>query len=178
MRTLIYGGAVTMDGFLAGPGGELDWLHWSKDAAGIMTESMQGVDTFLMGRKTYEAALAMQPESESPEDPSTKTYVFSRSWTKLPRSGAHLVREDAVAFVRHLKEQPGGKIILMGGGELAQELLAAQLIDEVGLNVHPLLLGTGVPVFRNLGLRLSFELLECRPIEGGCVFVNYKLRRN
>jgi dihydrofolate reductase len=176
MRKLIYGGAVSLDGFLAGPSGALDWLHWSKDAEEIMGESMRGVDAYLMGRKTYEAALAMQPEDAPVDEKGSKSYVFSRSWTQLPRSGAELVREDAPGFVRRLKDQPGGKIVLMGGGELAQCLLGAGLVDEVGLNVHPVVLGRGVPVFRDPGSRLRLELLECRAIDGGCVFVNYHFK--
>ncbi len=176
MRKLIYGGAVSLDGFLAGPSGELDWLHWSKDAEAIMGESMRDVSGFLLGRKTYQAALAMQPGEMPPDEAGPKSYVFSRTWSSLPRIGAELVRGDAEGFVRALKQQEGGKLLLMGGGELAQCLLRAGLVDEIGLNVHPVVLGRGIPVFRDPGLRLHFELLECRAIAGGCVFLNYGFR--
>jgi dihydrofolate reductase len=63
----------------------------------------------------------------------------------------------------------------MGGGELAQSLLAADLVDSVGLNIHPILLGTGIPAFRDAGHRVKLTLTECKPIAGGCVLMNYQV---
>lgn len=176
MRKVIYGGAVSLDGYLAGPQGEIDWLHWSKDAAEIMQESFANADAYLMGRKTYEAALAMQPEEAATDYGDIRSYVFSRTWQALPRAGADLVREDAVEFVRKLKHGRGKDIVLMGGGELAAPLLNAGLVDEVGLNIHPVALGQGVPVFPATCQRIHYSLLECRKLDGGCVFVRYRLK--
>jgi dihydrofolate reductase len=86
-----------------------------------------------------------------------------------------LVTGDAVEFVRNLKRQPGKGICLMGGGELAQSFLTAGVLDRIALNIHPILLGSGIPVFRDPGLRLQLTLTECRPIEGGCILANYKV---
>jgi len=102
------------------------------------------------------------------------TYIFSRTLDRVGR-GAHLVSEDAGDFVRQLKEQPGKGICVMGGGELAQSLFAAGVIDEVGLNVHPILLGSGVPFFRDAGRRISLELAESKVIDGGCVLSMYRV---
>jgi dihydrofolate reductase len=88
--------------------------------------------------------------------------------------GAVLVREDAIGFVRALKAEPGGDIILMGGGELAAALLEAGLVDEVGLNVHPVLLGGGVPMFAPFGRRVALDLVEARPIAKDCVLLRYR----
>jgi riboflavin biosynthesis pyrimidine reductase len=63
----------------------------------------------------------------------------------------------------------------MGGGELAQSLLEAGLVDRIGLNVHPILLGSGVPAFRDPGHRLKLTLAECRPLDEGCVLLNYSV---
>jgi RibD C-terminal domain len=63
----------------------------------------------------------------------------------------------------------------MGGGELAQSLLAAGLLDEIGLNIHPILLGSGIPLFRDPGHRVQLMLSECRPIEGGCILASYRV---
>jgi riboflavin biosynthesis pyrimidine reductase len=63
----------------------------------------------------------------------------------------------------------------MGGGELAQALLAADLVDQIGLNIHPILLGTGIPTFRDPGHRVKLTLTECRQIDGGCILANYKV---
>jgi dihydrofolate reductase len=74
-----------------------------------------------------------------------------------------------------LKQNPGKEICLMGGGELAQSLLAADLVDEICLNIHPILLGTGIPTFRDPGHRVKLQLFECRQLEGGCVLAGYRV---
>ena len=104
------------------------------------------------------------------------SYVFSRTLKGLPEGGATLVSDDAVGFVRELKQRDGMDICLMGGGELARSLFEAGLIDEVGLNIHPVLLGSGIPLFHTMGRQIDLELLECRPFENGCVLVKYRVK--
>jgi dihydrofolate reductase len=87
-----------------------------------------------------------------------------------------LVREDAGAFVRALKAQPGRDMIVMSGGNLARSLLEAGVIDEIGLNIHPVLLGSGTPAFLDAGHRIGLRLLEARTLDGGCVLVRYGVR--
>ncbi len=102
-----------------------------------------------------------------------------KNGTPLPsieQPGVTLLSSDAGAFVRELKRQPGGGICVMGGGELARALLVAGVVDEVGLNIHPVLLGQGVPLFRDPGHRVALELAECRTIDGGCVLATYRVR--
>ena len=171
MRKVTYGAAVSLDGFMTGPDEAIDWLVWTDDVRRISAESWRGVDAMLMGRKTWEVAQRMG----SGQGPSKlATYVFSRTLRKVP-DGAELVREDAVGFVRALKRQAGGDIILMGGGELAAALIAGGAVDEIGLNVHPLLLGGGVPMFPPAGVRVPLEPLEVRQIAGACVLLRYRL---
>jgi dihydrofolate reductase len=184
MRTITYGGAVSLDGFLAGTDGALDWLHFSADVQQIMRDYWKDVDTILMGRKTYAVAAAQSPRKKrkpaahggkrTAARPSMRSYVFSRTLARLDDPAAELVR-DAVPFVRHLKQQPGKGICLMGGGELAQALLGAGLVDEVGLNIHPIVLGSGIPVFRDPGQRVKLTLVETRPLAGGCILASYKV---
>jgi riboflavin biosynthesis pyrimidine reductase len=108
---------------------------------------------------------------------AVKTYLFSRTLTAAPRRGAELVREDAGPFVRELKKRPGRDILVMSGGNLASALFKAGVIDEVGLNIHPLLLGSGVPAFLDAGTRINLTLTECRTLDGGCVMVSYRVKR-
>ncbi len=184
MRIVTYGGAVSLDGFLAGADGSIDWLHFSKDVQQVMTDYWKDVDTILMGRKTYEVSVAQRhssakkpPKETSPKRkaPTMLTYVFSRTLTALDDPGFELVTTDAAKYVRTLKQRPGKGICLMGGGELAQSLLAAGLVDEIGLNIHPILLGSGIPTFRDPGHRVKLTLTECRQIEGGCILASYKV---
>lgn len=173
MRKVIYGGACSLDGFLAGPGGELDWLHFSKDVQAVMRKTWATVDTVLFGRKTWEVAVA---RGGGPGMKGVSSYVFSRTLTEIPPGGPVLVRDDAGAFVRRLKAEPGKDMVVMSGGDLARSLFQAGVVDEVGFNIHPVLLGSGVPAFRDAGRRIGLELAECRPLEGGCVLATYRVR--
>ncbi|MFL6755483.1 MAG: dihydrofolate reductase family protein [Sphingomicrobium sp.] len=173
MRQVIYGGAVSADGFLAGAGEALDWLRWSDDAAKISAKNFAGADTMLMGRKTFEIGQKM---GGGPPMKGVTTYVFSRTLERLPEGVAgKLVNVDAAEFVRALKRQDGGKIIVMGGGEIGTALLNAGLVDEIGLSVHPVLLGAGIPAFGVLDRRVELELLETRPIARECVYLRYRV---
>jgi dihydrofolate reductase len=180
MRTLTYGGAVSLDGFLAGVDGSLDWLHFSKDVQQVMADYWKDIDTILMGRKTYAVSVANNPKKSKRAkrtESTIRTFVFSHTLKEVDGPGVQLVASDAVEFVRHLKKEPGKDICLMGGGELAQSLLAAGLVDKIGLNVHPILLGSGIPTFRDFGHRIKLTLKECRTLEGGCILANYNVLR-
>lgn len=173
MRKVTYGGAISLDGFLAGPGEAVDWLRWSDDSARISAESFKGVDAMLMGRKTFEFALRM---GGGPPLKDVTSYVFSRTLEELPEgTDAVLIGEDAADFVRRLKGEPGGNILVMGGGELGGALIEAGLVDEIGFSVHPVLLGGGTPALLPFGRRIGLELIEARPIAKECVLLRYRV---
>ena len=183
MRTVIFGGANSLDNFLARPDGGVDWLRFNAGADDIMREMWRSIDAVVMGRKTFEVGKRMSggkaPRSSKKKGsggpPSVPTYVVSRT---LPEDepGVTVVREDVVPFVRRLKAQPGQDILVMGGGELARPLFDADLIDRVGFNIHPVLLGAGVPAFHPMQHQIDLELLECRPIGDGCVYASYRVK--
>lgn len=171
MRKVTYGGANSADNFITGPDEAIDWLRMSEDVGAIIRESWKGVDTMLSGRKTFEFGQKM---GGGPAMKGIKSYVFSRTLESVPE-GTELIREDAVEFVRRLKEQPGGDIIVMGGGELGTSLIEGGLVDEIGLNIHPLLLGQGTPLFRPMNRRVELELIEARAISQGCVLIRWRV---
>lgn len=172
MRKVIYGGACSLDGYLAGKDGSMDWLHFSKDVEAVMKKFWASTDTLLFGRKSWEVA-AGSGGGESSK--GMKSYLFSRTLKKAPGNGIELVTADAGGFVRKLKQQPGKDILVMSGGNFATSLFEAGVIDEVGLNIHPVLLGSGVPAFLDSGARVKLELTECRELDGGCVLVVYRV---
>ena len=177
MRTVTYGAACTLDGFIAGRGGEIDWLHSSGDVSEIMRDYWKSIDTILFGRKTWDQAVRMGGGADGGGKASKiRSYVFSRTLTSLDAPGAELVRGDAGAFVRDLKQRTGKGICLMGGGELARSLLEADVVDEIGMNVHPVLLGSGVPMFLDPCHRVALELIGSRTIDGGCVYSSYRVK--
>ena len=181
MRTVTYGAACTLDGFIAGSDGAIDWLHFSRDVEEVMAQYWSTVDAVLMGRKTWQFAAAQGAVDDASSGgsgiPEVAKYLFSRTLREAP-AGVELVASDAGGYVNRLKRLPGKGICLMGGGELASSLFDAGAIDEVSLNVHPVLLGSGIPFFRPLQRRIGLELVESRTIRGGCVLMTYRVRNS
>jgi dihydrofolate reductase len=174
VRKVTFGGANSLDNYLARPDHAVDWLLWSDEAFAVMADYWKTIDTILMGRKTYEVALRHGKGGET--YPGMKTYVFSRTLPEGPAGGATIIAGDVVEFVRELKQRDGKDICLMGGGELARPLFEAGLIDEIGFNIHPVLLGAGVPLFHPMSRQIDLDLLECRPFKNGCVLVRYRVK--
>ena len=108
--------------------------------------------------------------------PGIKSYVFSRTLKATKREPVEIISSDAVKFVRKLKKQAGKDICVMGGGKLAHSLFEAGLIDEVGFNIHPVLLGSGVPLFYPMKRQIDLELLDCKRFKNGCVCVTYRVK--
>jgi dihydrofolate reductase len=177
MRKITFGGANSLDNFIAREDGTVDWLLWSDEVSARIGEFWAKIDTVLMGRKTYETALAHSKGQKNPY-PGIKTYVFSRTWQAGEREdGAVVVNEGAEEFVRELKNQEGREICVMGGGDFAAALFEAELIDEIGFNIHPVMLGRGIPLFHRMTKQIDLELIECRPLKTGCVFVSYRVKK-
>jgi dihydrofolate reductase len=173
LRKVTFGGATSLDNYLARPDHAVDWLLWSEEAHAVMVEYWKTIDTVLMGRKTYEVALR---HGKGGGYPKVKTYVFSRTLQEGSDGSVTIVSGDAAEFVRELKKQDGKDICLMGGGELAKSLFEAGLIDEIRLNVHPVLLSAGIPLFHPMNRQIDLELRECKTFKNGCVLVTYRVK--
>jgi dihydrofolate reductase len=184
MRKVTFGCACSLDNFIAREDGAVDWLMWSDEAGQVMNEYWPKVDTIVMGRKTYDVAIQNQPKpkkkkKEAAANPygDIRTYVFSRTLEAGERDGVVFTAEDPGKTIRRLKREKGKEICIMGGGDLGRSLLEAGVIDEIGLNIHPVLLGSGVPFFLPMKKQIGLELIECRPFKNGCVYVIYKVKR-
>jgi len=177
VRKVTFGGANSLDNFFARLDESVDWLMRGEEAAELMAGYGTTIDTVLWGRKTFEFAVR---HGQKHGAAGMRNYVFSH--TLVPADFANcpvtLVNEDAAGFVRGLKEQDGKDILLMGGGDLARTLFEADLIDVLGFNIHPLLLGSGVPLFHVMSRQIDLELKECRPFKNGCIYVSYKVRHS
>ena len=178
MRKVTFGGASSLDNFIAREDGSVDWLMWSGEAAAITSDYWPRIDTLIMGRKTYDVALQNMPKTSSGKDPyaNIKTYVFSRTLPPGESGGFEILDVDPGEFVRDLKSQNGKEICVMGGGDLAKTLFEAGVIDEIGFNIHPVLLGRGIPLFHEMPKQIDLELIECRPLKNGCVYVLYRVK--
>ena len=180
MRKVIFGGANSLDNFIAREDGSVDWLLWSDEVTEIMKDFWPRIDCIVMGRKTYGVAMESAPKTKGKKAKNPygdmKTYVFSQTLEPGEHDGVEIVNDDPGKFVRKLKKQKGKDIGIMGGGELALPLLEAGVIDEIGLNIHPILLGSGVPLFHKMSRQIDLELLECRQMKTGCVYVLYRVK--
>jgi len=184
MRKVIYFVANSLDNFIARRDGSVDWLLMDGDYG--IDEFFASIDAMLFGRKTYEFNLSQNPKpkskrkkakSKKASKSAMKSYVFSRTLAADPdEDDVEIVSENAGEFVRNLKSQEGKNIWLMGGGELAKSLLAENVVDEIALNIHPTLLGSGVPLFPEIGKQLDLELLDCKAHPNGCVQVTYRVK--
>ncbi len=175
MRKVTFSGANSLDNYIARPDGAVDWLLFGKEAASYLKEYWKTIDTILMGRKTYEMGLEQSKGQSNPYS-GIKAYVFSRTLKASRDDAVEIVSGDAVSFVRKLKSEEGKDIFLMGGGLFAKTLFEAQLIDEIGFNIHPVLLGTGIPLFHQMKRQINLELLDCKPFKNGTVLVTYRVK--
>lgn len=176
MRKITFGGAPSLDGYFARKDDAVDWLMWSEEAATIMKAYWKTIDTVVMGRKTYEAGLKMTKGKGNPYS-GMKAYVFSRSLKPHKQGDIEVVSRDAVKFIQQLKRADGEDICVMGGGEFARSLFDADLIDEIGFSIHPVLLGSGIPLFHEMKRQIELELLKCKRFKNGCVYVSYRVKR-
>ena len=174
MRKVTFMVANSLDNYIARKDGAVDWILGSEEAASALAEFWETVDTVVLGRKTYEPVL--ESGKPFPTYPGVKNYVLSRTLQESPDKNVEIIRVDVVEFVRKLKTVEGKDIFVMGGGLLARPLFEANLIDEVGVHIHPVLLGSGIPLFHEMGRQIDLELIECRSFKNGCVSVTYRVK--
>jgi dihydrofolate reductase len=172
MRKVTFRVANSLDNYIARADGSVDWILHSEDANSSLAEFWKTIDTILWGRKTYDLVKGRMPTCKG-----VKNYVFSRTLKESADKGVELINGDIIEFARKLKNQEGKDIFVMGGGLLAKSLFEANLIDEVGVNIHPVLLGSGIPFFHEMSRQIDLELIECKPFKNGCVSATYRVKR-
>jgi dihydrofolate reductase len=183
MRKLIYSMGVSLDGFIAGPQGEIDWSAPDEELHRFHNQQTRELGAQLCGRRLYEE---MVPWETADENPSAAEYAleFARIWKKLPKivfsktlekveGNARLVRDGVAEEVAKLKEQPG-KDLSVGGAGLASTCMRLGLIDECRLFVSPVVLGGGTPYFPPLDERINLELVETRTFGSRVIYVRYQ----
>ena len=173
MRKVVFGGAMSLDGFIAGPNGEYDWIVMDPDID--FGALMARFDTFLIGRKTFEVMQRMG--NAGPAIPGIRNIVCSRTLRPEDCPDATL-SADAEGIVSDLRAQSGKDIALFGGGELFRSLLAAGLVDEVSVGLVPVLLGGGIPLLPSPASHARLRLKTHRVYEKtGTVSLEYDIVR-
>ena len=164
-RCLRYQVAMTLDGFIAGPNGEYDWIV--ADRSINFAKLYKEFDTAIMGRGTYEI---MTAQGGNGSMPGLEVVVFSRTLPPAVHKGIRIVGEDAAASVAALKAKPGRDIWLFGGGKLFRALLDAGLVDTVEVAVMPVLLGKGIPLLPP-GAPSTLELADSKTLSASGIVV-------
>ena len=169
--------ASSLDSYIASDNGSIEWLF--SDADYGYTKFYDSIDTILVGRKTYDQSLTFE---EYPYK-GKKVYVFTRNAEvekKKKTLDVEYIDDDIPNFVRGLVQQPVGNrdIWLLGSGEIVSILLNADLVDEIILSVHPIILGKGIPLFSNINKGVNLRLLESIPFESGLVQLCYRILEN
>ncbi len=150
MRRIRYGVAASLDGYIAGPNGEFDWIPMDPDID--FAELMAQFDVYLMGRRTYELV------ASSGQAGAMNAWVFSRTLREKDHPGVTIVRDHIVERLQELRAQPGKDIALYGGGDLFRSLLELGLVDTVEVAVVPILLGGGIPLLPTTTARTRLQL--------------------
>lgn len=167
MRHLRYGVATSLDGFIAGPNGEYDWI--ARDSGIDFVAIYRQFDTVLMGRRTYEIMLE---KGMSPAGMGMKAFVVSTTLAASQYPDVTILSSAIPEAVAALKAEPGKDIWLMGGGVLFRAMLDAGLVDTVDLSVFPVLLGSGVPLLPQ-GRRWPLRLKESKSLPSGILVLSY-----
>jgi len=158
-RKIVLAASISLDGYIARPDGALDFLQ---EAEGLdFAKFMARFDVCVMGRKTYEASIALGGEAMFKAG-GAEYYVFSRTLPPGKRDYVTFVNEPIESFVERLRAQTGKDIWHMGGGEVVRAFLALDLIDEVGIGVVPKLIGAGLPLFPAGFPERHFKLIEAK----------------
>jgi dihydrofolate reductase len=183
MRKVIYSMGVSLDGFIAGPDGEIDWSAPDEELHRFHNQQTRELGAQLCGRRLYEEMVYWETAEENPSAQEHEL-EFARIWKNLPKivfsttlerveGNARLASGGVADKVAKLKEQPG-KDVAVGGAGLASTLIKLGLIDEYRLFVSPVVLGGGTPYFPALEERINLELVETRTFGSRVVYVRYR----
>jgi dihydrofolate reductase len=173
---------TTIDGYMGGPNGEMDWTTypWTDDISTYIDALMEPVDTIVLGRKLAEGFIPAWESGPPGEDQAsidwmnnTPKVVITNSLTESPWKNATVAGGDVGETINGLKAKDGGDLIAYGGSTLVTGLIAEGLVDDIHLFVNPNAIGAGLPVFANLDTNQQFRLVNAQPFECGITALHY-----
>lgn len=186
MRNVILLMHVSLDGFAAGPSGELDWVRFDDQLVDDVAALTATADTALFGRVTYQMMESYWPTAADAPD-ATKhdieharwvnhapKIVFSRTLEHVTWANSRIVSDDIPGEIARLKRQPGQRLLMIGSVATAQTFMRLGLIDEYHLNINPVALGSGVPLFAAMERPLNLQLVRAKTYDSGVVGLHYR----
>ena len=179
-RKIIVYLAASADGYIARPDGDVEWLNRRPHVDYGIAAFYRTIDTILIGRKTYDWAMAYYRKMGKKEgmfDTKVANYVFSRKPPKRAAPGVNFVSEPVKAFAKRLREEPGKHIWMMGGGALIASFLDAGEIDEFDVHVIPTFIGKGIPLVAPRHRDIPLRLLATRKYSDGVVQLQYEVEK-
>ncbi|MFJ3900309.1 dihydrofolate reductase family protein [Streptomyces sp. NPDC090025] len=188
MRSVTYSMAVSLDGFITGPDGGIDWTTPDDEIFRLVTDEMRGVGVHFMGRRLYEAMLFWETADEETDfDPGLREWarlwnvlpkvVFSSTLTEVVGDHTRLATGSVAEEIERWRAEPGDGEIAVGGAGLAAQVAGLGLIDEYRARVCPVLLGGGTPYFARDERRVELERVESRPLASGIVYLRHRVKR-
>jgi len=174
-RKVIVEIAISADGYIAGPDGDVSWLDRPQPKGHYgMGAFMKNIDTILWGRKTYTKGIEMGMKAGG-FGPKVRNYVFSRGPQEPLLQGFELVREPIKPFAQRLRALPGKDVWMMGGGEIIASFLDEEQIDEFSIHVIPILIGEGIPLIKPQQRSIPLKLLSTKKFPDGVVHLHYRV---
>ena len=188
MRKLRMQVQISVDGCIAGPNNEMDWLVWDNDYIKYINEITESVDTIIMGRKMVDGFIPFWTEvANKPDDPmnaiATKMVeipkvVFTKTPNKSEWVNTEIATGDLKEEVAKLKSQNGKDLLVYGGASFDSSLIKEKLIDEFYLLVVPIVIGNGKTIFRDLKEIQKLTLIESKVFDCGLVLLHYEVKKN
>jgi dihydrofolate reductase len=177
MRKIRYAVAMSLDGFIAGPNDEADWIVMPdpKVATEYFTAFLKDFDTVVIGGRTFDLMARGNPETTYP---GLRTYVLSRTLSPAAYPKVTVLSDKGIETIAQLRDQPGKDIWLFGGGTLFGSLAAAGLVDTVEVGIFPVLLGSGKPLMAGCAERIKLELVSVDQNVMGCMALKYIVSRS
>ncbi|MBT1710667.1 dihydrofolate reductase family protein [Fulvivirgaceae bacterium PWU5] len=182
MRKLKLQMQITIDGFIAGPAGEMDWMtsDWDEGLKQHVRDITDPVDCILLGRKLAEGLIpywASHPQEEGAEKINTTSkIVFTKTLSTSPWENTTLAKGELVEEITKLKKQPGKDMLVYGGANFVSALIRYDLIDDYHLLVDSVAIGKGLPIFHNLTTTQNFKLIKSSPFPCGITAQHYRRR--
>ena len=186
MRKLKLQVQMSVDGFVAGPNGELDWMTWDMDEkiGKYIDELTESCDTILLGRKMTDGFVTHWEKAvETPESPEHefakkmvgyRKYVFTRTLNESPWANTTLAKGDIVEEVNAIKAQDGKDVVVYGGASFVSSLIKHDLIDEYNLFINPTAIGEGLRIFSDNGGSFRLRLLDATSYPCGITVNRYE----